>query len=466
MRHQSGVTRDNVEAWLEENAVFSVRIESVHLDGWIFGKHVSRSKFLAALDQGIATADIVVGFDLGGSPQTGWWDTWRTNQLGDALHRVDLSSLVMVPGVEGMAACMADYYQLSGEPVPIDPRSNLKRLEARLKGLGFQARVACELEAFVFEESIATARTKGFENLTPLGGPTAVGYGVNRSVELVEFLHGVARRVDALGVPWEAWSDELSPGQIEFNVAPTAPVVAADHIVRIKTAMREVADEQGRSVTFMPVQHRDHEGSGLHINHSLSARGQPVFLDQAAPDNRSEVMVQWLGGLMASVPAAMSFCSPTPTAYRRLKEAQGPPTTVTWGENNKSAAVRSITRDAKTTRLECRFPSSDANAYLAIGAVLAGGIRGLEDELEPPEEFVHMAWALPPSAKVEQLPSSITRAAEALRLDHRFAEVMGVELVNHWTETRRWEWLMFHTDGGDPDAWLSDWERRRYFEWV
>lgn len=456
------MNEQELRAWLQANEVFSVRVESVGVDGWLMGKYVSPAKLVAAADSGIPTADLIFAFDLGATPILGWWDDWR-GEIGDVAHAPDLDTLVVAR--TGMASVMADLVLLSGDPVPVDPRANLRRLVEHLRGLGYEARVAAEIEAYVYAESLDEARARGFADLTPLGDRSRLGYAVGRSEPMIAYMDAVARRVVALGIDWEAWSNEVGPGQVELNVAASDPLHMADSVVRIKTVMREVAAEMGHCVTFMSKPLDDY-ANGLHLNHSLLRDGEPVFLDETAPDRRSPVMHRWLGGLMASMAASMSFFSPTPTSYRRLKEADGPPTTISWGENNKTTGIRTITRSPKSTRIEHRVPASDANVHYAIAAVLAGGIRGIEDELAPPPGFTRMAWNLPADAGVEPLPRTITKAADALEADVRFAELMGPEVVRHWLGTRRWEWLMFHTTGGDPDAPTGPWERQRYFEWV
>jgi glutamine synthetase len=162
------------------------------------------------------------------------------------------------------------------------------------------------------------------------------------------------------------------------------------------------------------------------------------------------------------MPGAMSFFSPTVNSYRRLVEITGPPTTVTWGEDNKSVAVRTVTREPSSSRIEHRVPSGDCNVYLTLAAILAGGMVGLEDELEPPPEYEGMAWALPPGT-VPRLPDTLKRAASALSADGRLAEMLGPEVVEYWLGSREWEWLAFHTGGGDPDS-VGEYELSRYFE--
>ena len=176
-------------------------------------------------------------------------------------------------------------------------------------------------------------------------------------------------------------------------------------------------------------------------------------------------MVHWLGGLMATLDGTVSLLAPTVTSYRRFVDFIAAPTTHTWGEDNKSCAVRTITRGPRQTRIEHRVAASDANPYLVVAAVLAGGLAGLTEEIEPPEPTPTLNWGVP--AKVPKLPTTILSAAAALEADDRLTKLLGPDFVDHWVNTRRWEWLMFHTTGGDPAAPdVTDWELNRYFEFV
>jgi glutamine synthetase len=150
------------------------------------------------------------------------------------------------------------------------------------------------------------------------------------------------------------------------------------------------------------------------------------------------------------------------TSYRRLVDLDGPPTTQTWGIANKSAAVRAVVEHEKYSRIEYRTPGADSNVYLVLSAILAGGIVGMKNQLTPPPPFQDMAWCLPDG--VERLPDTISKATAALRADTLLADVMGQDLIDYWAGTREWEWLQFHTAGGEPDVGLTQWESDRYFE--
>lgn len=447
-----------LEQRLSDNAITSIQIQGTNLDGTFLGKTLSRDKFLGGLSQGFAFADVVFGNDLGNFPALGFaFPSWR-GELEDIFLRPDLDTLcVWRPGV---AAVIGDFWTREGEPVPVCPRNLLRAVAARAAELGYGVKAAVEIEATVFEESVQEARSKGFQGLTPLGGTAGSAYVLARSSDWREYLEAVEERLRSIGIGWEAWNDEAAAGQIEVNVPPGDVVAVADRCARTRQVMREVAHGLGRSVTFM-AKWSDQWGQASHLNVSLTGEDGNAFYSADGP---SEVMRHFIGGVMAAMPGTASLALPFITSYRRLKQLEGPPTTVTWGHNNKTTAVRAITGHPAYSRIEYRLPGSDANVYLVAAAVVGAGVYGVLNKVEPPEPFVGMAWALPPGG-VELIPPTITKAAAALEADKIIPEILGEDFVYYWLGTRRWEWLSFHTmGGGDPDAGLTEWEFRRYFE--
>jgi glutamine synthetase len=206
-------------------------------------------------------------------------------------------------------------------------------------------------------------------------------------------------------------------------------------------------------------------GSGMHIHHSLHCDGASAFFDRDRPDHRSVIMRHWIGGLVATMPGALSILAPTVNSYRRMVGFAAAPTTPTWGEENKSTGLRVISRSEKLARVEHRVASADVNVYLALAVILAGGLAGIHGAIEPPPEHHELAWGRPPGSA--QLPSSISSAADELENDKLLTDVLGEVFVDYWLHSRRWEWLMFHTGGGDAEATsVTDWELNRYFELV
>ena len=436
----------------------TVRIEGASIDGPPVGKFVSAEAFERCVPDGVCLADFVLAMDLAGTPHLGWWGDWRRPALGDILLRPDLATGVTEPGPEGTVGFLGDFTDLDGAPLPVCPRSLLAAQVARLAAVGYEVRCAFELEFFVVEEPIAEARERGFRGLTPLGGHGhKMLYLTQRAPEFVPVIRAATDRLEQMGIAWEAFNDEAAPGQFELNLAPTDPVTAADRVVRAKRAVREAAHEQGHTATFMarpfPVY-----GSGLHLHLSLWRAGAPAF------DHDDDLVRHWVGGSLATIGGATSILVPTINSYRRQVDFAAVPTTPTWGDDNKGAAIRTVRRSSGV-RIEHRLAAADANPYLVAATVLAGGIAGLEERIVPPDPVTHLPWGLP--AGHPRLPATITAAAGALAADERLAKALGDTFVEHWVESRRWEWLMFHTEGGDPDARdATDWELGRYFEWV
>jgi glutamine synthetase len=457
------LTPEEARTWLDQHEIKIVRTEGVGPDGLVMGKHLSRSKFERSLPLGPALADFALAYDVAGSPQFGWWDDWRQDFLGDMHQRPDLDTLVAVPNRPGEAVCFADHVDTDGEPLPVDPRSLLKRVVERLASTGLGARGAFELEFMVFAESYDEARAKGYRELTPLGVPKTLAYLAHDAHRMTPFMDEVVRRLDGFGVPWEAWSGEAAPAQVELNFEPSDPVAAADHVIRTRNVLREVAVDQGHSVTFM-AKPSEVYGNGMHIHHSLQqADGSPAFYDASSADGRSRFMRNWIGGLIQTMPAAHSFMTPTINSYRRLIGFAAAPVVVGWAEDNKSTALRLISRSEKLARVEHRVGASDLNPYLALAAIFAGGMIGVEQGVEPPPEMRLLAWGLPD--RFPYLPATITAAADALEQDKALTDILGPSMVLHWVNTRRWEWMMYHTTGGDAEATtVTDWELDRYFE--
>jgi glutamine synthetase len=452
-----GVDRNDLEHWLVDQGIHTIRIEGTNLDGSLMGKFLSPAKFLKSLDSGVALADLAFGVDLQNTPYWGFaHPEWR-GEIPDIFLRPDLSTLVVWR--PGLASVIGDFWLENGSPLPVCPRNMLKRVVGQLAADGFGALVAIEIEATVFEESIHVARVKGYRGLSPLGGLAGFAYHLTKDAGWEEYMHAVTHRLNEIGIPWEVWNDEAAVGQIELNLAPSDPVTMVDNWARTRQVMREVSFDLGRTVTFM-AKWCDAYGQASHVNVSLSRNGSNTFF---APDGPSETMRHFIGGLMATLKGTTSISMPWITSYWRLSDLQGPPTTLSWGIRNKSTALRAVVGDAKASRIEYRVPGADSNCYFVLAAVLGAGRAGVARAIEPPPATAGMAWANP---AIERIPSSITKAALALAEDDLLAEVLGKDVVDYWIGTRRWEWMSFHTGGGDPDEQVCAWESTRYFELV
>lgn len=439
-------------------ATRAYRLEATNHDGSLLGKTLSPAKFASGATSGFNFSDLLFGLDIGNAPTFGYnFPAWR-GHLDDVNFKPDMGTLVeWTPGLESV---IGDYWLKDGTPVPICPRNLLRKMVDRLATLGYAATTAVEIEATLFEESIHEARARGYRDLTPLGGAAGTAYHLAKSKDWIDYMSAVARRLDEIGIGWDAWSDEDAAGQVELNLVPSDPIAMCDAWARARQVMREVAFEQGHSVTFMAKPTAGY-GQASHINLSLQRNGGNAFY---AADGPSETMRHAIGGLLATMDGNTSIVLPQITSFRRLVDLSGPPTTVSWGINNKTTSVRAVCGHPAYSRLEYRVPGADANLYLATAGVLAGVIGGLERKIEPPEPIADMAWGMPPGLGVERIPDTMSKAAAALDADPILRELLGDEFVDFWVGTRRWEWMQFHTAGGDPFAELSEWESARYFE--
>jgi len=443
--------------------VRTVRLMACLPDGRLIGKYVSATHLLEMLPTGPNVADIVFGLDVDNDPFVTAWSTWR-GELAELYLAPDMATLVVDPRTDGMATVICSFVLPDGSPIPECPRGMAQRLLTQLADRGFTMRAGFEIEFNAFEESVAEARGRGYRDLTPLGGNVRSMYSTTKSLLVVRFMDALTRRLDQLGLHWESWMDEGGTGQFELNLEPDEALRTVDHATLARLAIREVAEEMGHCVTFMAKWHPTEWGGGLHCNHSLWVGDTSAFYDESCDDNRSTTFRHWVGGLMETMAGAQAVFAPNVNSYRRLVELAGSPTTVTWSGDNKTTSLRAMARTPGSARAEHRAPGADSNLYLVMAVVLAGGMAGLDEAIEPPPPCAEMAWGLP--AEDPKLPRSLMAATEAFRSDHRLAAGLGAEFVDFWAGTRKWEWLAFHTTGGDPDSPLTDWELNRYFERV
>ena len=270
-----------------------MRLYGTNHDGLILGKHLSPAKFLATLDgRGSVLADTCFGVDFSGEVALGWdWGEWR-GEVSDIKLVPDPATLVLDPATPGLASVVGDFTHLDGEPLPTCYRGLLKRMVARLDALGLSVSVAPELEFSVFEQSLHEARERGYRDLTPLGGDLRITYLMTRSPDSDAFGSAAVRRLGELGVGWESWSTETAAGQLEINLGPADPLTTADAVTRTKLALREVAAEQERTVTFM-AKIDEHLGAGRTSTSRLTATARTLSGTRAA---RATAPRSWTAG--------------------------------------------------------------------------------------------------------------------------------------------------------------------------
>ncbi|MDG1907807.1 MAG: hypothetical protein P8I81_02960 [Pseudomonadales bacterium] len=454
---------EDLPDWFDRHHVDIIRTHATTLDGQGAGKYIHRNKFYQSLPKGHAIADSAIAIDIAGSPHITHWHDQRVENFGDILMKPDIDTLISDGSNPALGHCIADFTTATGEELRLCPRTQLKRMIRLLSERGYCMKAAFELEFYLFDESFEDVKRKQYQQLRTIGASDKPNmYLLRNAYHAVPFMTEVIKRLEWKGIGWEAWNDEAGVGQIELNIDAGDPLTLCDNVVRAKQVLYEVALDMDMAVTFMAAP-SSLFGSGMHTHHSLTTHeGAPVFYDSEQPGNRSDLMNRWLAGQVVNLPAYVSFLSPTINSYRRFRDYSAVPMTTTWSMDNRSTALRLITSSQSATRIENRIGAADLNPYLALATTIAGGMAGLDNDLDLPAETTKLAWGT--GADIERLPTTITTAIEALEKNRHLSAYLGDDFTQYWANTRRAEWLAFHTEGGDPESKsVTAWEFERYF---
>jgi glutamine synthetase len=420
-----------------------VQLEVPDLDGGLRAKLVSVPKALSA--DGAAMCTIMFGLtqadDVYDSPVSS-----AANGYPDLLMRPDMATTRPLPWCDATVAVLCDLQGAGGAAFPVAPRTVLRTVADRCAGLGFEARFAAEWELCVVRRE---------RDPVPLGR-TMNAYSSLRLGELRPLVQAFTARMDAVGIAIESVHTELGHGMLEFAIAHAPALEAADQAVRAKAYLKELCGEQGLVATFMPKWRTGAPTSGCHFHQSLWRDGGNAF---AAPDGGlSPLARHYLAGQLVTMSELTVLFNPSVNAFRRLRPGTWTPATASWGVDNRTAAIRAITGFVKGNRLEHRRAGADANPYLAIAAMLAGGLHGIAGKLEPPAPAAGDAYA---DGRFARLPPTLADAIGALRGSQLAPALLGSEFVAHYLRSREVELRLWREWEAEQ---VTDWEHRRYFE--
>jgi glutamine synthetase len=443
---------------IDDNHVRSVKIGGGDLDGVYRGKRVGAEHFLSAAEgEGFPQCDVLFGWDIqdeviGSLPFSNW-----ESGFGDIIMRPDLSTFAAVPWEEGCASVICDFFTEQGEPLPVAPRYVLQRVVQRAQDAGYIANMAAELEVRFFREDQESLREKNYYNLRALN-PGLNCYSIHHASIDEPVIGRVCQMLNAYGIEVEAYNREHGAGMYEINLRYTDALRAADQTMLYKSAVREIAAQMGATPTFMAKYADDLDGCGGHIHQSLwSLDGsRNAFWGAEDAHHVSGLMENYIAGVLATLPEFMLMYAPNLNSYKRYVARTWAPTNLTWGIDNRTAALRAIVSSPEAIRIENRAPGADLNPYLAFAATLAGGLHGIEKGLEPPPVVRGSAYKALDAAP---LPNSLPQALEAFRSSELARTWFGDEFCDQYIAFREWE-VEKHRRA------VTDWERRRYFEMV
>ena len=258
----------------------------------------------------------------------------------------------------------------------------------------------------------------------------------------------------AMGIPVEGTKGEAEAGQEELNIRYADALSCADHHTLAKHAAKEIAWQQGHSVSFLAKWDHQRVGSSSHVHQSLMSGDDPVFYDESREFGKSQIMDHYLAGLIEYAADYTWFLAPYVNSYKRFARGTFAPTKNVWSVDNRTASFRLCGDGTKGIRVECRIPGADVNPYLALSAMLAAGIKGMERKLPLPTQFRGDVYA---STDSPDIPRTLTAAIGKLRGSDMLKEAMGEAVVEHYTRCAEWELEAF-------EQVVTDWEVQRGFE--
>jgi glutamine synthetase len=447
------LTLDQLRTLADEGAVDTVEVAITDMQGRLQGKRIAIEYFLEQVAAGETEAcsyllavdvemNTVAGFELSS------WDTG----YGDFVLRPDLNTLRMVPWQPGTVAVLADVTHEDGSPVTVSPRQLLRRQLDRLAERGLLAYAGTELEFIVFEDSYEQAWDRGYAGLTP-GNRYNVDYSMLGTARIEPLLRAIRNGMTGAGLYVESAKGECNPGQHEIAFRYAEALTTCDNHSIYKTGAKNIAAQQGRSLTFM-AKYDEREGNSCHIHLSLRAAADdaPVMADGATEHGFSELMEHFLAGQLAHIRELTLLYAPNINSYKRFAEGSFAPTAVAWGRDNRTCSLRVVGHGAGL-RVENRVPGGDVNPYLAVAGMIAAGLDGIDRKLPLEPEFRGNAYG----ADLPRVPRTLREAAESFGASELAHEAFGAEVVAHYRNAARIEIEAY-------DAAVTDWERRRGFE--
>ena len=447
------LTFDDLKAQVAAGDVDPVLVCLVDMQGRLMGKRFHAGHFVAGAYEETHCCNYLLATDLEMATPDGFASTSWESGYGDYVMKPDLTTLRPLPWLEGTVMVLCDVLDHhSHEEVPHSPRAILKKQIRRLDALGFDAMTATELEFFLFEKGFDEIRKSDFRDLQPISGYNE-DYHILQTTKEEHVMRPLRNHLWNAGIPVECTKGEAEAGQEELNIKYGKAQDTADFHTIAKHATKEIAWQQGHAVTFLPKWHHDKVGSSSHVHQSLWKDGKPAFYDGDDALGMSGLMKNYMAGLLKYAPDYTYFMAPYINSYKRFMKGTFAPTRIIWSVDNRTAGYRLCGVGSKSIRVECRIPGSDMNPYLAMAAMLAAGIAGIEEGLE---------LQAPASGDVYQgdsgmIPETLREARMSLKGSDMLRAAMGDDVVDHYTRAAE-------VEIEDFDRVVTDYEIARGFE--
>ena len=441
------LTYAELEDLVATGEVDTVVVAFTDMQGRLLGKRLQAEFFVDEMDAGhpVEGCNYLLALEMEMDPVPGYEIASWEQGYGDFGVTPDMATLRRIPWLEGTALVLGDVGWHDGSPVQPSPRQVLRAQIERAERLGLTPMVGSELEFYLLKETYAEAHASGYTGLTP-SVPYILDYHILATTYDEPLMRALRNGMQAAGMRVETSKGEAWPGQQELNFRFSDALTMADNHAIYKNGAKEIAFLHGCAITFMAKPFEDWIGNSCHIHSSLF-RG-----DEAAFASDDALFGRWLAGQIACAKELAVFFAPTVNSYKRYAAGSWAPTTLAWGNDNRTCGFR-VVGHGKARRVETRIPGGDVNPYLAFAALIASGLHGLEQELEAPPPLEGNAY----ESDAERFPSTLRDAIAALETGAMARAAFGDQVVDHYLNYARTEQGLF-------DRFVTDWERKRYFE--
>ena len=432
-----------------------IKFAVTDIDGVLRGKVISKKKFLMSIAEGLGFCNVIFGWDMNDNCyDNSLLSGWHTG-YPDAYASIDLQTFRTIPWNEQMPFFLADF-SLSKEISNACPRTLLKNIRQQCIDLGYRPNFAKEFEWYNFKETSASLKDKNHVNPTPLT-PGYFGYSLLKPSQNQAYYNDIFNLLGQFNIPLEGLHTETGDGVYEACIDYTDILAAADQAVLFKSSVKEIAYLHQIIASFMAKWNSKLPGCSGHIHQSLwnEAGTTNLFYHAADTDQMSSLMKHYIAGQLYCLPHILPMYAPTVNSYKRYIDGAWAATSVSWGIENRTTALRVINHSAERTRLETRVPGADANPYLSLAASLASGLFGIKNKL--PLTLAATKGSAYGNDRHEAFPKTLQEATAAMKSSAIAKDLFGDGFVDHFVRTREWEWKKFTQE-------VTDWELKRYFE--
>lgn len=450
----ANLTFDSLKAAVANGEIDTVLACIVDMQGRLQGKRFHARHFIESGWEETHCCNYLLATDFEMTTVQGYKATSWAAGYGDYVMKPDLASLRRIPWAAGTALVMCDVLDHhTHDLVPHAPRSVLKRQIERARAMGFTAYMATELEFFLFEQSYASLFDSGYRDMTPMARHN-VDYSIFGTARDEPIMRAIRNGLYDAGIPVECSKGEAEAGQEEINAKYSDALDTADMHTIIKLGVKEIAQQNGASATFMAKYDHRRAGSSSHVHQSLWAGGANAFHDPADPHGMSDLMRHYIAGQLAHAGEITAFLAPYVNSYKRFVVGMFAPTKAVWSLDNRTAGFRVCGEGTKSVRVECRIGGADLNPYLACAALLAAGLEGVARKL-PLEPAV--AGDIYLAGEVREIPKTLGAAAELMSGSGMLRTAFGDGVIEHYHRAALWEIE-------EQNRVVTDWEVARGFD--